>query len=55
MLMRPDGHPNSYWGNKWMKGYNDCVHWCIPGPIDAWNDFLIALLRRHAFTDFTWS
>ncbi|KAI5571891.1 hypothetical protein BDE02_11G125700 [Populus trichocarpa] len=55
MLMRPDGHPNSYWGNKWMKGYNDCVHWCMPGPIDAWNDFLIALLRRHAFTDFTWA
>ncbi|CAK7357588.1 unnamed protein product [Dovyalis caffra] len=53
MLMRPDGHPNSYWGNKWMKGYNDCVHWCMPGPIDAWNDFLIALLRRHAYTDFT--
>jgi hypothetical protein len=27
----------------------------MPGPIDVWNDFLIALLRRHAFTDFTWS
>ncbi|CAN8266093.1 unnamed protein product [Cochlearia groenlandica] len=46
MLMRPDGHPNGYWGNKWMKGYNDCVHWCLPGPIDAWNEFLMVIIRR---------
>ncbi|KAJ1388054.1 PC-Esterase, partial [Sesbania bispinosa] len=26
MLMRPDGHPGQYWGNKWMRGYNDCTH-----------------------------
>uniref|UniRef100_A0A5B7CG53 Putative Trichome birefringence-like 22 n=1 Tax=Davidia involucrata TaxID=16924 RepID=A0A5B7CG53_DAVIN len=48
MLMRPDGHPGSYWGNKWMKGYNDCVHWCLPGPIDVWNDFLMAMLTKEA-------
>ncbi|CAL9248311.1 unnamed protein product [Arabidopsis halleri] len=46
MLRRPDGHPNGYWGNKWMKGYNDCVHWCLPGPIDAWNEFLMAIIRQ---------
>ncbi|XP_010436825.1 PREDICTED: protein ALTERED XYLOGLUCAN 4-like [Camelina sativa] len=46
MLMRPDGHPNSYWGNKWMKGFNDCTHWCLPGPIDAWSEVLMALLRQ---------
>ncbi|KAJ6740666.1 PROTEIN TRICHOME BIREFRINGENCE-LIKE 9-RELATED [Salix purpurea] len=46
MLMRPDGHPGAFWGNQWMKGYNDCVHWCLPGPIDVWNDLLLALLRR---------
>ncbi|XP_050224942.1 xyloglucan O-acetyltransferase 3-like [Mercurialis annua] len=51
MLMRPDGHPDGYWGNKWMQGYNDCVHWCMPGPIDVWNDLLMALLKR--FTDFS--
>ncbi|KAF8011470.1 hypothetical protein BT93_J1933 [Corymbia citriodora subsp. variegata] len=45
MLMRPDGHPGEHWGNKWMRGYNDCVHWCLPGPIDVWNDFLMAALR----------
>ncbi|KDP25126.1 hypothetical protein JCGZ_22661 [Jatropha curcas] len=48
MLMRPDGHPDSYWDNQWMKGYNDCVHWCLPGPIDVWNDLLMALLKRYA-------
>ncbi|CAK9161291.1 unnamed protein product [Ilex paraguariensis] len=48
MLMRPDGHPGSHWGNKWMKGYNDCVHWCLPGPIDIWNDFLMSLLKKEA-------
>ncbi|KAI3409380.1 uncharacterized protein J3R85_019381, partial [Psidium guajava] len=44
MLMRPDGHPGEHWGNKWMRGYNDCVHWCLPGPIDVWSDFLMAAL-----------
>ncbi|PWA58533.1 protein ALTERED XYLOGLUCAN 4 [Artemisia annua] len=44
MAMRADGHPGSHWGNKWMKGINDCLHWCLPGPIDVWNDFLIAHL-----------
>uniref|UniRef100_A0A7C9CIL9 Uncharacterized protein n=2 Tax=Opuntia streptacantha TaxID=393608 RepID=A0A7C9CIL9_OPUST len=48
MLMRPDGHPGEYWGNKWMKGYNDCVHWCLPGPIDVWNDLLLVALEREA-------
>ncbi|XP_024014383.1 protein ALTERED XYLOGLUCAN 4-like [Eutrema salsugineum] len=46
MLMRPDGHPNSYWGNPWMKGFNDCTHWCLPGPIDTWSEFLMELLRQ---------
>ncbi|THG22681.1 protein ALTERED XYLOGLUCAN 4-like [Camellia sinensis] len=48
MMVRPDGHPGSHWGNKWMKGYDDCVHWCLPGPIDAWNDFLMAVLKKEA-------
>ncbi|KNA25836.1 hypothetical protein SOVF_002900 [Spinacia oleracea] len=47
MLMRPDGHPGEFWGNKWMKGYNDCVHWCLPGPVDAWSDFLLAVLQKE--------
>jgi len=47
MLMRPDGHPGEFWGNKWMKGYNDCVHWCLPGPIDMWSDLLFAVLQKE--------
>ncbi|KAI4352695.1 hypothetical protein L6164_006919 [Bauhinia variegata] len=46
MLMRPDGHPGAYWGDKWMKGYNDCTHWCMPGPIDFWNELMLAVLER---------
>ncbi|PON47454.1 Altered xyloglucan 4-like [Parasponia andersonii] len=48
MLMRPDGHPGSHWDNNWMKGYNDCVHWCMPGPVDYWNDFLMAVMRKES-------
>lgn len=46
MLMRPDGHPGSHWRDKKKKRFNDCVHWCMPGPIDVWNDLLLALMRR---------
>ncbi|XP_047317490.1 protein trichome birefringence-like 19, partial [Impatiens glandulifera] len=49
MLMRPDGHPSKYGHlpNANVVLYNDCVHWCLPGPVDSWNDFLIQLLRRE--------
>ena len=47
MLMRPDGHPGLHWRNK-KKGYSDCVHWCLPGPIDVWNEFLLEVLRRQS-------
>lgn len=47
MLMRPDGHPDSHYGKVWMKGYHDCLHWCLPGPIDAWNDLLVAVLLKE--------
>lgn len=48
MMMRPDGHPGEHWGNKWMKGYNDCTHWCLPGPVDLWTELLLAVLKREA-------
>lgn len=48
MLMRPDGHPGEHWGNKWMRGYNDCTHWCLPGPVDLWSELLFAVLQREA-------
>ncbi|CAD6237644.1 unnamed protein product [Miscanthus lutarioriparius] len=46
MLMRPDGHPSRYghWPDEKRMMYNDCIHWCLPGPIDAWNDMLLHML-----------
>ncbi|XP_060190735.1 protein trichome birefringence-like 19, partial [Lycium barbarum] len=47
MLLRPDGHPSRYghWPNEKVVMYNDSVHWCLPGPIDSWNDFLLHMLK----------
>ncbi|KAL6576704.1 hypothetical protein OROMI_010980 [Orobanche minor] len=47
MGMRADGHPGVYGGNTWMKGYSDCIHWCLPGPIDVWNELLSEMIKRH--------
>ncbi|CAL5047673.1 unnamed protein product [Urochloa decumbens] len=46
MLLRPDGHPSRYghWANQNVTLYNDCVHWCLPGPIDVWNEMLFQIL-----------
>lgn len=48
-LLRPDGHPSRYghWPHENVTLYNDCVHWCLPGPIDAWNDFLLEMLKME--------
>ncbi|XP_027082237.1 protein trichome birefringence-like 19 [Coffea eugenioides] len=49
MLLRPDGHPSKYghWPKENVTLYNDCVHWCLPGPIDSWNDFLLHMLKME--------
>ncbi|GKD39223.1 trichome birefringence-like protein 19, partial [Tanacetum coccineum] len=46
---QPDGHPSKYghWPQQNVTMANDCVHWCLPGPIDAWNDFLMELINRE--------
>ncbi|XP_048434006.1 protein trichome birefringence-like 19 [Pyrus x bretschneideri] len=48
-LLRPDGHPSRYghWPNENVTLYNDCVHWCLPGPIDTWSDFLLEMLKME--------
>ncbi|XP_010029461.3 protein trichome birefringence-like 19 [Eucalyptus grandis] len=48
-LMRPDGHPSRYghWPHDNVTLYNDCVHWCLPGPIDTWSDFLLEMLKTE--------
>ncbi|GFP98903.1 protein altered xyloglucan 4-like [Phtheirospermum japonicum] len=47
MSMRRDGHPGVHKGNKWMKDINDCIHWCLPGPVDVWNELLFELIKRQ--------
>lgn len=51
-MMRPDGHPGPYMNPDPFKDgprervQNDCVHWCLPGPIDSWNTLLFDMVRR---------
>ncbi|KAK8526483.1 hypothetical protein V6N13_017513 [Hibiscus sabdariffa] len=51
-LMRPDGHPGPYmYPFPFANGVqehvqNDCVHWCLPGPIDTWNQIMLQVIRR---------
>lgn len=51
-LMRPDGHPGPYmYPFPFANGVpervqNDCVHWCLPGPIDTWNEILLDMMWR---------
>ncbi|KAJ0975815.1 hypothetical protein J5N97_017780 [Dioscorea zingiberensis] len=50
--MRPDGHPGAYMNPfPYAQGFkermpNDCVHWCLPGPIDTWNEILLDMIKR---------
>ncbi|KAA8547833.1 hypothetical protein F0562_004262 [Nyssa sinensis] len=48
MVLRADGHPNHYghWSNG-NKTTADCVHWCLPGPVDTWNEFLLQILKME--------
>ncbi|KAK7381144.1 hypothetical protein VNO78_33670 [Psophocarpus tetragonolobus] len=48
MLLRPDGHPNKYGHLPKENVANDCVHWCLPGPIDSWSDFLLEMLKTES-------
>lgn len=49
-LLRPDGHPGLYRHFHPSKTDNstkivyDCLHWCLPGPIDSWNDLLMEMV-----------
>ncbi|XP_021888007.1 protein trichome birefringence-like 19 [Carica papaya] len=49
MVVRPDGHPNHYGHSPEEKvTIADCVHWCLPGPIDSWNQFLLHVVKMEA-------
>uniref|UniRef100_A0A0A9GC74 Uncharacterized protein n=1 Tax=Arundo donax TaxID=35708 RepID=A0A0A9GC74_ARUDO len=51
-FLRPDGHVGPYRtpypfakGSKNVASVqNDCLHWCVPGPIDAWNDLVMKMV-----------
>ncbi|PSS14420.1 Protein trichome birefringence-like [Actinidia chinensis var. chinensis] len=43
---RKDGHPSIY-GYGGHRG-SDCIHWCLPGVPDAWNDLLYKALFYNA-------
>ncbi|TYJ40868.1 hypothetical protein E1A91_A04G171800v1 [Gossypium mustelinum] len=51
-LLRPDGHPGPYmYPFPFANGVhdqvqNDCIHWCLPGPIDTWNQIMLQVIRR---------
>ncbi|KAL5723613.1 Xyloglucan O-acetyltransferase 1 [Ranunculus cassubicifolius] len=50
--MRPDSHPGPYMNPfPFANGVtdrvqNDCVHWCLPGAIDTWNEILLEVIKR---------
>ncbi|RWR73177.1 protein trichome birefringence-like protein 13 [Cinnamomum micranthum f. kanehirae] len=39
---RADAHPSTAGGKK----HDDCMHWCLPGVTDSWNDLLVAYLNN---------
>ncbi|KAF5745115.1 Trichome birefringence-like 15 isoform 1 [Tripterygium wilfordii] len=39
--LRDEGHISRY-SVKASQGVNDCLHWCLPGVPDTWNELLIA-------------
>ncbi|KAH9330229.1 hypothetical protein KI387_002337 [Taxus chinensis] len=54
---RGDGHPGPYRSpdpnKKTQRGPNgnpppqDCLHWCMPGPVDTWNELVFEIVRRN--------
>ena len=54
---RHDGHPGPYRSpdpNKITKrGPNgrpppqDCLHWCMPGAVDTWNEMMLEIIRQE--------
>ncbi|XP_040380826.1 protein ALTERED XYLOGLUCAN 4-like [Oryza brachyantha] len=50
--MRPDGHPGPYMHrDPFARGVpermqTDCLHSCLPGPVDTFNEILLQILER---------
>lgn len=60
--IRKDGHTSIYGERKGKlltaeqksdpKTYADCIHWCLPGVPDTWNEILYAHLLRDYYFDY---
>uniref|UniRef100_A0A453R6X2 Uncharacterized protein n=1 Tax=Aegilops tauschii subsp. strangulata TaxID=200361 RepID=A0A453R6X2_AEGTS len=46
MMMRADGHPDNHFDIRWRRNGSDCLHWCLPGPVDMWNGVLLQRLAE---------
>ncbi|EPS64794.1 hypothetical protein M569_09983 [Genlisea aurea] len=54
---RHDGHPGPYRsrdpnkittrGPDGKPPPQDCLHWCMPGPVDTWNELVLEMIRRE--------
>ncbi|KAL0452553.1 UNVERIFIED_CONTAM: protein trichome birefringence-like 18 [Sesamum latifolium] len=54
---RHDGHPGPYRSpdpnKKTTRGPDgrpppqDCLHWCMPGPVDTWNELVFEIISRE--------
>ncbi|KAJ8771521.1 hypothetical protein K2173_026698 [Erythroxylum novogranatense] len=46
---RHDGHPGPYTkrGPDGRPTSLDCLHWCLPGPVDTWNELLLEIIQRE--------
>lgn len=54
---RHDGHPGRYRSPDAKNSMGrdpsgktkseDCLHWCMPGPVDIWNEILFEILKRE--------
>ncbi|GMN48775.1 hypothetical protein TIFTF001_017937 [Ficus carica] len=54
--MRKDGHPSMYHRavhnvTAALHKSQDCMHWCLPGVPDSWNELLYALLLKQEPTN----
>lgn len=49
MALRPDAHPSKYrlWQPDRFNVSRDCLHWCLPGAMDACNDMLLHMLLHY--------
>ncbi|CAM6126275.1 unnamed protein product [Calypogeia fissa] len=53
-LQRADGHPGPYRRPHPFVGYDpnvsypdDCLHWCLPGAIDTWNEIVVKIVDKY--------